>query len=175
MVSGDKREHHVLDRPRNAPFRAATGVAILTAFVILILFVIWRLGRRVDQRAKDIGGLIGVSFAFNAAHFLFLLFFLAIVLPKYAPAEHFDRTTFMLGLGIIGVLLALDFVLNAITIRQRDMSGVYDLVSRYMQRIGVLHLTIIFGMFALALFGSARAFFGVFSGLKFLVDVMRRL
>ncbi len=36
-ISGDKREHHVLDRPRNAPFRAATGVSILTAFIVLIL------------------------------------------------------------------------------------------------------------------------------------------
>ena len=36
-VTGDKREHHVLDRPRNVPFRTAAGVSILTAFVILIL------------------------------------------------------------------------------------------------------------------------------------------
>ncbi|WP_199424246.1 cytochrome bc1 complex cytochrome b subunit [Actinotalea solisilvae] len=36
-ATGDKREHHVLDRPRNAPVRTATGVAILTAFFILIL------------------------------------------------------------------------------------------------------------------------------------------
>jgi ubiquinol-cytochrome c reductase cytochrome b subunit len=36
-VTGDKREHHVLDRPRNMPFRTAFGVSLLTAFVILIL------------------------------------------------------------------------------------------------------------------------------------------
>ena len=36
-VAGDKREHHVLDRPRNVPFRTAFGVSLLTAFVILIL------------------------------------------------------------------------------------------------------------------------------------------
>ena len=36
-VTGDKREHHVLDRPRNVPFRTAAGVSILTAFMILIL------------------------------------------------------------------------------------------------------------------------------------------
>lgn len=36
-ATGDKREHHVLDRPRNAPFRTAMGVAILTAFVVLVL------------------------------------------------------------------------------------------------------------------------------------------
>ncbi len=37
FVTRDKREHHLLDRPRNAPVRTATGVAILTAFFILLL------------------------------------------------------------------------------------------------------------------------------------------
>ncbi len=36
-VTGDHREHHVLDRPRNVPVRTALGVAFLTAFVILAL------------------------------------------------------------------------------------------------------------------------------------------
>lgn len=36
-VTGDRREHHVLDRPRNVPVRTALGVAFLTAFVILAL------------------------------------------------------------------------------------------------------------------------------------------
>lgn len=36
-ATGDKREHHVLDRPRNAPFRTASGVSLLTAFLVLIL------------------------------------------------------------------------------------------------------------------------------------------
>lgn len=36
-ATGDKREHHVLDRPRNVPTRTGVGVAILTAFIILVL------------------------------------------------------------------------------------------------------------------------------------------
>ncbi|WP_125777349.1 cytochrome b [Antribacter gilvus] len=36
-VSGDQREHHVLDRPRNVPTRTALGVTFLTAFIILAL------------------------------------------------------------------------------------------------------------------------------------------
>ncbi|MEN0130068.1 MAG: cytochrome bc complex cytochrome b subunit [Brevundimonas sp.] len=36
-VTGDKREHHVLDRPRNRPFRTSFGVSILVAFFILVL------------------------------------------------------------------------------------------------------------------------------------------
>lgn len=36
-VTQDKREHHVLDRPRNVPVRTGIGVAILTAFIVLVL------------------------------------------------------------------------------------------------------------------------------------------
>jgi ubiquinol-cytochrome c reductase cytochrome b subunit len=36
-ATGDKREHHVLDRPRNVPVRTGVGVAILTAFFVLLL------------------------------------------------------------------------------------------------------------------------------------------
>jgi ubiquinol-cytochrome c reductase cytochrome b subunit len=34
-VTNDKREHHVLDRPRNVPTRTALGVAFLSAFIVL--------------------------------------------------------------------------------------------------------------------------------------------
>src|SRR5690625_1112840 len=34
-VTKDKGEHHLLDRPRNAPVRTATGVAVITAFMVL--------------------------------------------------------------------------------------------------------------------------------------------
>lgn len=34
-VTGDKREHHLLDRPRNAPTRTALGVLALTFYLIL--------------------------------------------------------------------------------------------------------------------------------------------
>jgi ubiquinol-cytochrome c reductase cytochrome b subunit len=37
FVTGDKGEQHILDRPRNRPFRTAFGVAILTAFLVLVL------------------------------------------------------------------------------------------------------------------------------------------
>ncbi|KAB2590315.1 cytochrome bc complex cytochrome b subunit [Streptomyces cyaneofuscatus] len=33
-ITGDKREHHILDRPRNAPTRTALGVAWITAYFI---------------------------------------------------------------------------------------------------------------------------------------------
>ncbi|MEU3414483.1 MULTISPECIES: cytochrome bc1 complex cytochrome b subunit [unclassified Streptomyces] len=36
-ITGDKREHHILDRPRNAPTRTALGVAWLMFFAVAML------------------------------------------------------------------------------------------------------------------------------------------
>ncbi|MGW7068712.1 cytochrome bc1 complex cytochrome b subunit [Streptomyces sp. NPDC054855] len=36
-VTGDKREHHIADRPRNAPTRTAFGVAWLTVYFVLLI------------------------------------------------------------------------------------------------------------------------------------------
>ncbi len=36
-VTGDKREHHILDRPRNAPTRTAFGVAWVTIYMVTLV------------------------------------------------------------------------------------------------------------------------------------------
>ncbi|MFI6081618.1 cytochrome bc complex cytochrome b subunit [Streptomyces sp. NPDC051217] len=36
-VTGDKREHHILDRPRNAPTRTGVGVAWLTWYFVMLV------------------------------------------------------------------------------------------------------------------------------------------
>ncbi|MBB4715772.1 cytochrome bc1 complex cytochrome b subunit [Streptomyces luteogriseus] len=36
-VTGDKREHHILDRPRNAPTRTGVGVAWVTGYIIMLI------------------------------------------------------------------------------------------------------------------------------------------
>jgi ubiquinol-cytochrome c reductase cytochrome b subunit len=36
-ITGDKREHHILDRPRNAPTRTAFGVAWITMYLITLI------------------------------------------------------------------------------------------------------------------------------------------
>ncbi|MFE7772367.1 cytochrome bc complex cytochrome b subunit [Streptomyces sp. NPDC057445] len=36
-VTGDKREHHIADRPRNAPTRTGFGVAWITAYMVMLI------------------------------------------------------------------------------------------------------------------------------------------
>ena len=35
-ITGDNREHHILDRPRNVPTRTALGVAAITSYLVLM-------------------------------------------------------------------------------------------------------------------------------------------
>ncbi|WP_182353405.1 cytochrome b N-terminal domain-containing protein [Flaviflexus huanghaiensis] len=36
-ATGDKREHHILDRPRNVPVRTAIGAVLIVQFIILVI------------------------------------------------------------------------------------------------------------------------------------------
>jgi ubiquinol-cytochrome c reductase cytochrome b subunit len=66
-VTGDKREHHVLDRPRNAPVRTAIGVAGMTFYGVL-----WA-GASTD--------LIATNFKLSLNHVLTAMQILLIVGP----------------------------------------------------------------------------------------------
>jgi len=69
-ATGDKREHHLLDRPRNAPTRTALGVMAITFYVVL-----W------------IGGgndVIAVGFDLSINFMIWLLRFSLIILPALA-------------------------------------------------------------------------------------------
>lgn len=66
-VTGDKREHHVLDRPRNAPTRTAIGVAGMTFYGVL-----WA-GASTD--------LIATNFRMSLNHVLTAMQILLIVGP----------------------------------------------------------------------------------------------
>jgi ubiquinol-cytochrome c reductase cytochrome b subunit len=64
-ITGDKREHHVLDRPRNQPTRTAIGVAFMTFYAVL-----W-VGGGNDLVATHFGvSLNGVTYTLRVMLFL---------------------------------------------------------------------------------------------------------
>ena len=69
-VTGDKREHHVLDRPRNAPTRTAIGAAGVTFYAVL-----WA-GASTD--------LIAINFQMSLNHVLTAMQILLIIGPVIA-------------------------------------------------------------------------------------------
>ncbi len=146
---------------------------VISTFLLLLLLGVWRYGRQIETRGGSVGEVIAASMIFSAAHFVFLLLFLKVILPRYSAAERFERSSFEEGLILIGAIVAIDFAIRAVTIRRTAASDFQRSAELQMQRLAVMHLTIIFGMFALALFGSARAFFAVFCGLKTLIDLTR--
>ena len=69
-VTGDKREHHVLDRPRNAPTRTAIGAAGVTFYAVL-----WA-GASTD--------LIAINFRMSLNHVLTAMQILLLIGPVIA-------------------------------------------------------------------------------------------
>jgi ubiquinol-cytochrome c reductase cytochrome b subunit len=74
-ATGDKREHHLLDRPRNAPTRTGLGVMSLTFYMILVISG----GNDIIASAFDLS-INQITWAFR--FLLFILPPLAFVLTK---------------------------------------------------------------------------------------------
>jgi hypothetical protein len=162
----------------------ATGLAlywaenVMTGVLLLIAIALWRTSRRSsdpDLRGPSAGEVAIVTTIFNGAHLVFLVCFLGVILPRMDASQTFDRGTFMQGLALVAVLLLLEFAPGIARIRRASAGELQRGVIAYFQRVVVVHLTIIGGMFALLLFGQPRAFFAVFAGLKTVVDISRRL
>jgi hypothetical protein len=154
-----------------ALYWSETALATLLMFALLLL---WRRGRPAEARGRTIGEWILAATVFSAAHFVFLLLVVGLLLPGYAASERFDRSTFVLGLLWITIVLLVDFAVHAVTIRNASELDLQRLAETDMQRVAILHLTIVFGMMAMAIIGSPRGLFGVFAALKLLVDLTRR-
>lgn len=148
---------------------------VLGTLLLVVLLVIWRWGREVETRGAGVGEILTTSAVFSGAHLIFLIVFLILVIPKYSATEGFDRTSYEQGLLLIGILLFIDFAFSAIAVRYNSDFDLQRRAELHLSRIGVLHLTIVFGMFALIVVGSVRALFGVFAALKALVDLSRRV
>ena len=150
---------------------------ILTAVVVIALLGLWlrgHAGAALRPRIRP-GEVAEIALVFNAAHAGFLLAFLGVILPRSAPDEAFQRQFFIQGALIVASLLAIGFVLTALRLRTLTAEQVQKSAMQYVQRIVVLPLTIIFGMFAVALFGGVRVFFGVFAALKFIAAMSWRV
>lgn len=91
-VTGDKREHHLLDRPRNNPTRTAIGVGAITAYLVLSIATI------NDVIAIKMGLSIN-----DITHVLQLLFFVGPVIAFWATKriclslQHSDREKVLHG------------------------------------------------------------------------------
>lgn len=117
-----------------------------------------------------------ISLVFSGAHGIFLFAILGLLYANgktEIAAVSWQET--LSACGMVAALLALDFFLDWPRLRGWAFADMEALANRNLGRMAVVHLTLIFGMAAVAWSGHERAFFGVFVALKTLNDLSMAL
>ncbi len=117
-------------------------------------------------------GYLGTAIPFTLAHGLFLSLLLFLILPReFGPQAGVALDDLKIGaLGVFALLLV-GFGIDLVSLRERSFRWLELTTQRALGRIFVVHLTIIFGMGAMAYFHAPAGLFAVFAGLKTLVDL----
>jgi len=115
------------------------------------------------------GFLVG-ALGFTLVHGIFLAVLLGFVLPD-AGGGRVDPAAAREGVLAVAALLVLGFLVDLFGLRRRPFAWIKGMADAAFARIVIVHMTIIFGMFAVLLLHRARALFTIFLGLKFLADV----
>jgi hypothetical protein len=139
--------------------------------------VVSRGKKKVTRSAGTFGGgYLGTSLVFTLAHGLFLGIIVFIGIPKsFGPEAGVSAADLRSGLIFTTALLLLGFFFDLSELRQRPFAWVKKIADTSLGRMIVVHLTIIFGMFAMMTWNSPAMLFGVFVGFKLLIDVLSGL
>lgn len=114
------------------------------------------------------------SLVFSAAHAFFLAILAFVFQEKMRLDFIFNWPDVKLGCAFTLGLLTLDFLLDLPGLKQKPFRWIELMGQKNLGRVIVVHLTIVLGMFATA-FSEERGFFGVFIGLKTLLDISAML
>ena len=164
-----------------ANWTVATAIAlywtenVIGIVLISLLFVVHRAATHKRGHYRGVlSTFLSATTVFTIAHGIFLAFFLFLLFPKIAKSEVFDPKTFRLGLMLVGGVMLFSFLIDALLVKNTPFANIRAAADSFMPRVLVVHLTIIFGMLAMASFGHARALFAVFAALKFGADLLSR-
>jgi hypothetical protein len=119
-----------------------------------------------------LAGFLGVMIPFTAAHGIFVAAIAFLMLPQQGGEA--AKVSFAdLRLGAAGMLafLALGLLFDLVGLRDRSFHWMERLAGRAQGRMLLTHLTIIFGMGAMAWLEAPIGLFLVFAGLKLLGDL----
>ncbi len=113
-----------------------------------------------------------ISLIFSAAHGIFLAVIIGMLTAKgKGDLVGLDWRSLGIGCGLLLVLLTLDFLLDLPGLKNKTFFWIEQKADANMARVAVVHLVIIFGMFAVAMTGSNQALFAVFVVLKTMCDL----
>ncbi|ULE32677.1 DUF6498-containing protein [Mycobacterium sp. IDR2000157661] len=127
-----------------------------------------------DRRARPgsfVKGFLVVGLAFSAAHAVFLAAILGLLDHRGDLIARVDWRSVLIGCGWMLAFLVVDLAVDLIRLRHWSFWRVEQAANRGLGRVIVVHLTLIFGMFGVAVTGAPSALFGVFVALKTLYAV----
>ena len=114
-----------------------------------------------------------IAFVFTLAHGIFVFCIAFLIASKHAdsPMWHFEFASLRQGAVILLATLAIDFCIDLAGLRSRSFAWIKGYTQQRMGRVLILHLAILFGMFAMAATGSPFSVLYVLIGLKTLWDL----
>lgn len=112
-------------------------------------------------------GFLVITLVFSAAHALFLAV-IVFFLSRNTQDELAQISWQSAGYGclIVLALLSVDLLADMFTLRQWSFWQIEQTAQQALSRVVVVHLTLIVGMFGIAVTGASSALFGVFVTLK---------
>jgi hypothetical protein len=115
-----------------------------------------------------------IAIIFTLAHGVFVGFFAFALGHNHPdnPAWQFDFAAFRLGAAGTMVFLVLDLLIDLPGLRQRSFAWMEGVAGRRLSRVLVLHLGLIFGMWAAAGSDKPMAMILVLIGIKTLIDLL---
>ena len=123
--------------------------------------------RRGPKRSSFVGGFTLISLSFCAAHAVFLgIVLLLLHQNKQSALVDIDWRSVGFGCLTVLVFLLVDITVDLFSLRRWSFWRLERLANRGLSRVVVVHLTLIFGLVAIALTDAPASFFGVFVVLK---------
>jgi hypothetical protein len=122
---------------------------------------------RRGSQTSFITGFLVTGLAFCAAHGLFLGFIL-FMLDRNGGHDlaAVDWRSVQTGCVIVFVCLVIDLAVDLVRVRSWSFLRIEQTAYRGLGRVVVVHLTLVFGLFGVAMTGASSALFGIFVVLK---------
>ena len=145
--------------------------SLLLAALIALRIVLHR--RATRAKGTLLHPFLSVGVPFNLFHGAFLLPILFLLLPRMTGGAAVGVDLADLRTGVIGMtaFFVAGFLVNLFAIARRPFIWIEQLVMRSLRRVVIVHLSIIFGMVAIAFWEVPRAFLIVFVILKTTSDL----
>jgi hypothetical protein len=116
------------------------------------------------------------SLVFSAAHGFFLgMIIFVLTMNGHGAEVGLNWRELGTGCGLVLAMLVADFTFDLRRLHIQPFAWIERLSNANLGRVVVVHLSLIFGMAAVAFTGANTAFFGVFIGLKTMADLAARL